>query len=382
MPVEVITIDFSRNDAQQQAKQILDKVRALNQQGHKQVGITYSANQGQTKLIKSTYGSGKWQTHTSGANQAEVIAAVEQLLTTLEYKNLQTVFRIVPITTIDYQKTNQTALDDDVQQSLDNASQFIKDGGYLLGWANQLTNGSVAIGGGVALKIQTDKQRQMIREWIDAEFVNNVSTNNQSTTTVKPTPTSSTYAYQQVDEEIIETTIINNAPPSSNFSPMQQSSKAQSLVNDEQSRLRASIEQLKRAVNTIITQFTNDIAKENNAELNKVLTSISAANTRFIDPLGTSASRNVVIEDSELKKVYSQFNTECNSIIQSAIGKLQDEPKWIDYLSNLLIKIANAAIFVVTFGQKSNFFAPVAPTLNQANQCCTRLSDQLSSIAP
>jgi hypothetical protein len=54
-----------------------------------------------------------------------------------------------------------------VHQCLANAEQFLNDGNLLLGWTNQLNPNSVAIGGGVAMSVQPEKQKQMIEVWIN-----------------------------------------------------------------------------------------------------------------------------------------------------------------------------------------------------------------------
>ena len=77
-----------------QAMQILDEVARQHANGAKTVGITYPPNQDQTDQILKTYKSGGWKTGTSGANQADVIAKIEQLLATPKYQHLQGVFKI------------------------------------------------------------------------------------------------------------------------------------------------------------------------------------------------------------------------------------------------------------------------------------------------
>ncbi|MGL6030027.1 MAG: hypothetical protein ACRC0B_07005 [Legionella sp.] len=350
MPVEVITIDFSRNNAQQQAKQILDKAQALYQQGHEKVGITYSANQDQTETIKQTYGRGQWQTRTSGANQAAVMAAVEQLLATPEYQHLQTVFRIVPITTMEYGRRNNTALDGDVQQSLNDASQFIDDGGYLLGWANQLTNGSVAIGGGVAAQSQTSAQKEMIQQWINNTFAKPAAVNH-----VQPTTTPSLRVQQQSQQGLTR--------------------------NDELNLFKAN-KKIKESTEKVLRQFAQSISGADIPELNTILDAISDAKIDFFAEMNNMATSSNSAARNSIKQACMKFTQQCQEIIHSQRHTL--EPKWTDYLSMLLKKIANAVIFTVTFGQKSNFFSmPEEPSPRTvASQHCESLSAGLKTILP
>lgn len=153
----------------EQAKTILNEVDRLHKLGAKTVGITYSANQDQTDKILATYANkNQWKTRTAGSNQAMVINNIEKLLETSDYQHLQSVYRTVPITTMKY--VNHTAMPADnssVQKSLTNANQFIANGGVLLGWQNQFTKpGHLAIGGGVAAKVQTNEQKEMINQWV------------------------------------------------------------------------------------------------------------------------------------------------------------------------------------------------------------------------
>lgn len=169
-------IDFIKNGvgvlAKDQAIKILDEVERLHANGAQRVGITYSANQDQTDKIIDTYKNGGWKTGTTGSNQASVIAAVEQLLVEQKYQHLQSVYQTVPITTMKYSNGKALAADDtSVQNSLDHASQFMAEGGVLLGWKNQnIPEGALAIGGGVASQVQTSSQKQMINNWVQSHL--------------------------------------------------------------------------------------------------------------------------------------------------------------------------------------------------------------------
>ncbi|QLZ68879.1 hypothetical protein FOLKNPGA_01659 [Legionella sp. PC1000] len=175
MPNSIVPfrVDFEKNgtsiSSRDQAIKILDEVARLHANGAKTVGITYSANQAQTDKIIDTYNKGGWKTGTNGANQASVISEIEQLLTEPKYQHLKGVYRTVPITTMKFDsKGNAGPADDDsVKKSLSHASQFMDDGGVLLGWTNQKTpEGRLAIGGGVAAGVQTSSQKQMINDWV------------------------------------------------------------------------------------------------------------------------------------------------------------------------------------------------------------------------
>ncbi|KTC96440.1 DUF1768 domain-containing protein [Legionella erythra] len=154
--------------AEAQAKTILNEVSRIHKEkGAKVVGITYSANQAQTEEILKTYANGGWKTNTQGSNQAAVIQKIEELLATDEYKHLQNVYRTVPITTMKYQNGQAAPADNSsVEESLRKASEFMSNGGVLLGWKNQTTPQGLAIGGGISDQVQTPVQKKMINDWI------------------------------------------------------------------------------------------------------------------------------------------------------------------------------------------------------------------------
>ena len=170
-------VDFQKNgsaiSSRNQAIKILDEVARLHANGAKTVGITYSANQDQTAQILKNYKTGSWKTGTAGANQASVISKIEELLAEPKYQHLQGIYRTIPITTMKYNSQGQAVVADDasVKQSLSNASQFMANGGVLLGWRNQSTPaGQLAIGGGVAVNMQTATQKQMISHWVQSHL--------------------------------------------------------------------------------------------------------------------------------------------------------------------------------------------------------------------
>lgn len=154
-----IEVHFSKkpDDAKRQAVYILDHIRQLRlEEPELIVGLTYSANENQTIRIRETYQKDEWNTQTNGSNQATVIAAIENLLAT-DYQDLQSAFRILPITTIPTQEKHQSqsgraAL---LTEDLEAIRQFsAKPNHVVLAWQNQLKNdrsqfNKYAIGGGV-----------------------------------------------------------------------------------------------------------------------------------------------------------------------------------------------------------------------------------------
>lgn len=144
--------------AQQQAAAILQQAEALVAQGAKGVGITYSANYGQTREIAKVYFAGGWQTQIAGANQAAVMSCMESLLGS-DYRALQSKMRVLPITTMNaydhpVQPWNDDLLMGIVVTDLDRIKVYLEQGWYILGWQNQDTVNSLshpyAVGGGVA----------------------------------------------------------------------------------------------------------------------------------------------------------------------------------------------------------------------------------------
>ncbi len=139
--------------AKSQAQKILQEADTLLKKGSFGVAIIYSANYDQTKTIRKTYTEGKYKTGTSGANQANVMTEMENLLDTPNYQHLQGKIRIAPITTLTYSdydgKDHITVVKDDLAQ----IKQMLKNGWDILGWQNQTTIKSkhkYAVGGGVA----------------------------------------------------------------------------------------------------------------------------------------------------------------------------------------------------------------------------------------
>lgn len=141
--------DGNHISAKSQAQKILQEADTLLKTCSFGVAIIYSANYGQTKTIRKTYAEGGYKTGTSGANQANVMTEMENLLDTPNYQHLQSKIRIAPITTMTYAdydgKDHITVVKDDLAQ----IKQMLENGWDILGWQNQTTK-KYAVGGGIA----------------------------------------------------------------------------------------------------------------------------------------------------------------------------------------------------------------------------------------
>ena len=141
--------DGNHISAKSQAQKILQEADTLLKTCSFGVAIIYSANYGQTKTIRKTYAEGGYKTGTSGANQANVMTEMENLLDTPNYQHLQSKIRIAPITTMTYSdydgKDHITVVKDDLAQ----IKQMLENGWDILGWQNQTTK-KYAVGGGIA----------------------------------------------------------------------------------------------------------------------------------------------------------------------------------------------------------------------------------------
>jgi len=144
----------------QQATAILDEATTLLKNGCTGVGIIYSANYNQTRIIQETYFAGNWNTHTTGINQAEVMIEMEARLGSA-YQALQGKMHMLPITTMNayagdhpLPKWNIDVHTGVVTQDLDRIQRYLNCGWDVLGWQNQDTaddpNKPYAIGGAVA----------------------------------------------------------------------------------------------------------------------------------------------------------------------------------------------------------------------------------------
>lgn len=164
-----IEVHFSKeaDDANRQAIFILDQIRQLRlNEPDLIVGLTYSANENQTIRIRDTYLKGGWNTQTSGSNQAMVITAIENQLAG-DYQDLQTAFRILPITTIPTQAEHQSESGraDLLSQDLEAIRQFASQQNHVvLGWQNQHVNDKAnlskyAVGGGVMKNLTEEDNR-------------------------------------------------------------------------------------------------------------------------------------------------------------------------------------------------------------------------------
>jgi hypothetical protein len=144
--------DGNHISAKSQAQKILQEADTLLKTCSFGVAIIYSANYGQTKTIRKTYAEGGYKTGTSGANQANVMTEMENLLDTPNYQHLQSKIRIAPITTMTYAdydgKDHITVVKDDLAQ----IKQMLENGWDILGWQNQTTiksQNKYAVGGGI-----------------------------------------------------------------------------------------------------------------------------------------------------------------------------------------------------------------------------------------
>jgi hypothetical protein len=149
-----ILIPFKRNDVpvspEDQAVQILSAADELMKNGIcVKTGIIYSANYDQTKSIHHTYQNNKAITDINGANQAQVMYALEKLLTR-SFSHLQHKFRIVPITTISYSGYDGFSHEAVIKNDLYHLESLLQNGWCIFGWMNQHTAPEFAIGGGIA----------------------------------------------------------------------------------------------------------------------------------------------------------------------------------------------------------------------------------------
>ncbi len=149
-------LTFQGKTADDQARAILSEAKTRINAGSHGVGITYSANLGQTQLIRQIYANGGWNTHTGGANQASVMTAMETLEAS-EFADLQTKIRIVPITTMNYGDFPfGTTMNDVVVEDLAAIRCLIAAGWTILGWINEARSDHYAVGGGVAKQYYVD----------------------------------------------------------------------------------------------------------------------------------------------------------------------------------------------------------------------------------
>jgi hypothetical protein len=134
--------------AEEQARTICHIAVRLLQEGAPGVAITYSANYGQARDICHAYASGGWRSGLSGANQAEVMMALEDLLET-DFAHLRRKLRIAPITTLTYDDFGGKTHEAVVREDLDRIEALLAAGWSVLGWMNQATAPRYAVGGGV-----------------------------------------------------------------------------------------------------------------------------------------------------------------------------------------------------------------------------------------
>lgn len=142
----LLTFDDKTNE--EQAAAILEEARRRIDGGATGIGITYSANYGQTQVIRRTYAAGEWNTHTRGSNQADVMARMETLMAS--EPTMQGKLRIVPITTMTYTSFGGHTLDEVIDQDMGAIGALVEEGWTILGWMNQRGSRRFAVGGGIA----------------------------------------------------------------------------------------------------------------------------------------------------------------------------------------------------------------------------------------
>lgn len=152
--------------AEKQAKFFLDRaLKDLDKlEDHQGVGLTYSANYGQTKALAAAYLNGKYTAGVKGSNQATVVKAIENLLRKDEkYKPLRYRLHIIPITTLGYGEENPEEI---IIRDMENLACHLGAGWRVYGWQNQDTNFKTskkfAVGGGI-VKTQSKRQYQIIQ---------------------------------------------------------------------------------------------------------------------------------------------------------------------------------------------------------------------------
>lgn len=140
-----------------QATVILVAAQKALDNGALGVGFIYSANYGQTREIEKTYFSGGWNTNTIGANQAQLVMAVEKFLGTPAYSSLQGKLHILPISTMNAYDHVISDWNVDLHigilnTDLDRVENYLKSGWDVLGIQDQDSNVQkpYAIGGHIA----------------------------------------------------------------------------------------------------------------------------------------------------------------------------------------------------------------------------------------
>jgi hypothetical protein len=135
----------------QQAQKIVNVVKCLMTKGYKHIGLTYSANQGQTTQIFENYKKNDNDIFSSNdekeisktiflsaANQGAVLDNLSKLTTDSDFKKA---FRIIPFSTMASSGGTSDLVENstgDNQQCIAAAEKFLKlEGSIILGWCNQ-----------------------------------------------------------------------------------------------------------------------------------------------------------------------------------------------------------------------------------------------------
>jgi len=167
---QALRLDWSKMSNKAQATAILDRALEL---APRKVGITYSANHGQTEVLYEYYKNPtpkNWkdvQSTLVGANQATVMQALIKLLDSdPKYAALKTTFQILPISTMPAGSGNTK--DEWLAENLNNIRAFAESGGTVLGWQNQEHETRFAVGGGVAGDRFSKAQSDYVQQYLQA----------------------------------------------------------------------------------------------------------------------------------------------------------------------------------------------------------------------
>jgi len=152
-----LLLDYTKHSSTELAELLLNKAsESVDNDGAKGVGYIYSANYGQTREIEKTYFGNEWNSHTSGANQATIVMAVESELGK-SFQKLQGKVHILPITTMNAYTDPIDDWDDKLHlgilnQDLDRVENYLKCGWDVLGIQDPHSDSKkpYAIGGKIA----------------------------------------------------------------------------------------------------------------------------------------------------------------------------------------------------------------------------------------
>jgi hypothetical protein len=169
-------LPYKRVSELNQATQILkdiDVLLAIPELKGKKFGILYSANLAQTDHIREC-GENIGRVTIEGANQAQVMHEVLELLERRDYQHLQANFRILPVTTLEYvlrccglfESKKAPVSKEQLQRDLGEIERFMLEGNVVLGWYNTKPqkDGAIAYAIGGKIATLTEPQRGLIQE--------------------------------------------------------------------------------------------------------------------------------------------------------------------------------------------------------------------------